>query len=59
MPVDITLHSAKSSVTKRIWVDKDHRVLESNRSNNVNVISYPKNAVGVKLLLKEFARRLN
>jgi hypothetical protein len=79
MPVDVTLHSAKSSDTKRVWVDedaksvtittsskplyieidKDHWVLESDRSNNVHVISYPKNVAGVKLLLKEFARLLN
>jgi len=79
MPVDITLHSAKSQVTKRFWIDenteavtittsskplyieidKDGWLLESERSNNVHVISYPKNMAGFKLLLKEFGRRLN
>lgn len=78
MPVDITLHTVKSDITKRVWVnktsewvsfttdskpiyievDKDHWILESDRSNNLYVISYPPNLVGVKLFLKEISKRV-
>jgi aminopeptidase N len=79
MPVDITLHSAESTVTKKVWVDKDTKsvtittgskplyieidqdqwVLESDRSNNVHVINYPKNLNGLNLLLAKITGILN
>jgi aminopeptidase N len=79
MPVDVTLHTAESDITKRVWVDKDtkqvsftanskpvyievdkdHWVLESDRSNNIYAISYSPNLLGVKLLFAKLSNILS
>lgn len=78
MPVDITLHTVESDITKKVWVDKasewvsftteskpvyvevdkDHWILESDRSNNLYTISYPPNLLGIKLFLTDLRKLL-
>jgi hypothetical protein len=78
MPVDITLHTVESDITKKVWVDKasewvsfiteskpvyvevdkDHWILESDRSNNLYTISYPPNLLGIRLFLTDLRKLL-